>query len=100
MSLRPIRIAAAADSRGAAVEPGGLSNRDIVPFEEMGKPIPALLGVGFPGMSGLQLFESVRADVLCEASPAYVCAGGEPGLSHYSMRARTCRYCYICNLQY
>lgn len=75
-------LVAAADSKGAAVAPEGLDARALVALKERGESVAALPGVGRAGVTGLQLLETVDADVLCEASPVHIEAGAEPGLSH------------------
>ena len=77
-----LRIVGVADSRGAAVDGDGLDGEAVAQIKESGGSVGDLAGVGRPGMSGLKLLDSVQADVLCEASPVGIDAGGEPGLSH------------------
>ena len=75
-------IIGVADSRGAALDPKGLAGETVAHIKESGASVSDLPGVGRPGMTGLQLLQTVEADVLCEASPVGIDAGGEPGLSH------------------
>jgi homoserine dehydrogenase len=77
-----VRIVGAADSRGAAIDPSGLDGAEIEAVKEAGGSISELPGVGRPGVSGLELIETVDADALCEASPVNLNTGAEPGLSH------------------
>ena len=77
-----IRIVGAADSRGAAIDPEGLDGIAIAAIKEAGGSVSELPGVGRPGISGLELIETVDADALCEASPVNLNAGAAPGLSH------------------
>lgn len=74
-------LVGAADSRGAAERPDGLDLRRVVALKEAGKSIAAYLGVGRPDRTALDLVREAEADVLCEASPVNLTAGGEPGLS-------------------
>jgi homoserine dehydrogenase len=76
------RIVGVADSRGAAVDPDGLDGAAVCAIKEGGRSVSELLSVGRPGMTGLELIETVEADALCEASPVCLDAGAEPGLSH------------------
>lgn len=77
-----IRIVAAADSRGAAINPRGLDGHAIANLKLESQSIGELPEFGYPGMTGLQLIEAVEADILCEAGPVNLDAGGEPALSH------------------
>ena len=77
-----IRIVGAADSRGAAVSEDGLDGREIDRIKGSGRSVGELPRYGRPGMSGIQLIDSVDAEVLCEATPVNLQKGGEPGLSH------------------
>ena len=77
-----LRIVGVADSRGAAVDSEGLDGAEIEAVKEAGGSVSELPSVGRPGISGLELIETVDADALCEASPVNLDAGAEPGLSH------------------
>lgn len=77
-----IRIIGAADSRGAAVNADGLDGHAIAAIKESGSSVGELPEVGRPGMTGLELIDAVEADILCEAGPVNLEAGGEPSLSH------------------
>jgi len=75
------RIVGAADSRGAAVAADGLDGAAIDEVKRSGGSVADLAEVGRPGMTGIELIESVEADALCEASPVDLDAGAEPALS-------------------
>ena len=77
-----LRIVGAADTRGAAIAPEGLDGVAIEQVKLSGGSVADLPGVGHPGMSGLDLVDSVAAHALCEASPVNLETGAEPGLSH------------------
>ena len=77
-----LRIVGAADSRGAAVDPEGLNGGELETIKEAGGSVAEIPGVGRPGLSGLELIETIDADALCEASPVHLDDGAEPGLSH------------------
>lgn len=77
-----MRIVGAADSRGAAVAPKGLDGAALDAVKREGGSVADLPLVGRPGMTGLELIETVAADVLCEASPVNLDSGAQPGLSH------------------
>jgi len=77
-----LRLVGVADSRGAAIDPQGLDGAEIERWKEAGKPVSSLAGSGRPGMTGLELIETVEANILCEAGPVNFGQDGEPGLSH------------------
>jgi len=77
-----VRLIGVADSRGAAVAPGGLDGAAISAIKETGGSVADLPDAGRPGTSGLELIDTVAADMLCEASPVNLDAGAEPGMSH------------------
>ena len=77
-----LRIVAIADSGGAAIDPNGLDGHAVARIKEAEGSVSSLPDVGRPGMSGLDVLRSVEAEVLCEAAPVGIDAGGEPGLSH------------------
>ena len=77
-----IRLVGVADSRGAAVDPDGLNGAAVAAIKHAGGSVADLSGVGRPAVTGLQMIESIDADILCEASPVNLDAGAEPGLSH------------------
>ncbi len=87
-----VRLVGVADSRGAAivadgldgaaVSAHGLDGAAITAIKEAGGSVADLPEVGRPGMTGLELIETVNADLLCEASPVNLDTGAEPGLSH------------------
>jgi len=75
-------LVAVADSKGAAVAPEGLDGRELAALKERGESVASLPDIGYPGMTGLQLLQTIDAEVLCEASPVNMAEGAEPGLSH------------------
>lgn len=77
-----IRIVGAADSRGAAIDPNGLNGHTISAIKLEGRSVSELRNVGRPGMTGLELIDSIQADILCEAGPVNLDTGAEPALSH------------------
>ena len=77
-----VRIVGAADSRGAAIDRGGLNGLEIERAKAARLSVGELPRIGRPGMTGIQLIESIDADVLCEATPVNLDTGGEPGISH------------------
>ncbi|MFC2095417.1 homoserine dehydrogenase [Candidatus Bipolaricaulota bacterium] len=77
-----VRLVGIADSQGAAIASGGLDGNAIAAVKLAEGSVSDLPDVGRPGMTGLQMIETVDADILCEAGPVNLDAGGEPGLSH------------------
>ncbi len=73
------RVVGAADSGGAAVAASGLDGAAILGAKARGASVATLAGVGRPGMSGLELVKSVRADIVLEATPVDL-RPGQPGL--------------------
>jgi homoserine dehydrogenase len=76
------RIVGVADTHGAAVSAKGLDGTAIDEIKRSGGSVAELPRVGRPGMTGLELIETVGADALCEASSVHLDEGAEPGLSH------------------
>jgi len=72
------RVVGAADSSGAAIEPGGFDPAVLLAAKERGG-VAELPGAGRPGMSALELVEKVPADAVLEATPVDL-ATGQPGL--------------------
>ncbi len=76
-----LRLVGAADSHGAACDPDGLDPRIVVRIKSERGSIGAYPAAGRMGLGAVDLVRSVDADLLCEASPVNLGAGGEPGLS-------------------
>jgi len=76
-----LRIVGAADSRGVAYDPTGLDPKEIIRVKKEAGSIGRYPEVGKLGASAHELIKSTDADVLCEATPVNLEAGGEPGLS-------------------
>ncbi len=74
-------LVGAADSGGVAYAPEGLALADIVRLKEQGGSVADDKAAGRPDWDTLTLVESAEADVLLEASPVNLDAGGEPALS-------------------
>lgn len=68
-----------ADSSGAAACPEGLDLAEILARKRKGLGVAGLPGFGQPGRTTLDLVESVRADLLLEASPPNL-RDGQPAL--------------------
>jgi homoserine dehydrogenase len=77
-----LRLVGAADSRGAAYDPGnGLDPSSVVRLKRSGGSVADYPGAGRPDWSALDLVATAEADVLLEASPVNLRQGAEPGLS-------------------
>ena len=75
------RLVGVADSRGVASDPAGLDSALIVAIKEQGGSVSEIPGVGSSRGKAIDLVRDIDADLLCEASPVNLHAGGEPGLS-------------------
>ena len=72
-------VVGAADSGGAASDPGGLDLAAILAAKRAGASVATLADVGQPGVSALDLVRTLDADVLLEATPVNL-RDGQPGL--------------------
>jgi homoserine dehydrogenase len=72
-------VVGAADSGGAASDPGGLDLGAMLAAKRAGKSVATLARIGRAGTSALDLARSLDADVLLEATPVNLC-DGQPGL--------------------
>ena len=76
-----LRLVGAADSRGTAYSPEGLSPALVAQLKREGRSIADYPDTGRPGESALALVMAAEADLLLEASPVNLSQGAEPGLS-------------------
>jgi len=76
-----IRLVGVADSRGAVSDPDGLDPETVVRIKAEGGSVGDIPNAGRSHDSAVDLIRDVEADLLCEASPVNLQAGGEPGLS-------------------
>jgi homoserine dehydrogenase len=72
-------VVGAADSAGAALDPGGLDRGAVLAVKQGGGSVGSLPVVGYPGMSGLDLVQSLSADAVLESTPVDL-RTGQPGL--------------------
>jgi len=75
------RLVGVADSRGVASDPVGLDSALIVAIKEQGGSVGDIPDAGRSDGTAIDLVRDIEADLLCEASPVNLHAGGEPGLS-------------------
>ncbi len=72
-------LVGAADSRGAAYDPDGLDLGELVRLKTAGASV-AQLPSGRPGWRAEDLVATAKAELLLEASPVIMEAGGGPGM--------------------
>src|SRR5436853_6981660 len=63
----------------AAIDPAGLDVEALLAAGRAGRNVATLPGVGWPGMSGLEVARTVEAELLLEATPVNL-QHGQPGL--------------------
>ncbi len=73
-------LAGVSDRSGVAVSPAGLDPQRVVALKLDGQGVAAYIRRGQAGVSALEMVETVRADLLLEASPANL-QDGNPGLA-------------------
>jgi len=78
------RLVGVADSGGAAMAATGLPIPDLVALKKARRSVAELPEAGKPGLSAIDMIQSIQANVLLNAPPANL-RTGEPGLS--SIRA-------------
>ncbi len=74
-----LRLVAAADSGGAAIDTDGLDPAAILALKQHGQSVAALPGSGTSGISPVDLVRRIEADMLLEATPVNLTTG-QPGL--------------------
>jgi homoserine dehydrogenase len=90
------KIVAIADIDGAVINPRGLSPEKLEVIEKRGYPISADPEYGHPGMSALEVIESVEAEVVVEVTPVNI-KNGEPALSHITKAFKTGKHVVTTN---
>jgi homoserine dehydrogenase len=89
------KIVAIVDKGGAAVNPKGLDFERMLTVKKKGT-VAADPQFGRPGMSPLEVIESVEAEVVVEATSTNV-KNGEPGLSHIKTAFKTGKHVVTTN---
>ena len=74
-----LRLVAAADSGGAAIDDSGLDPASILALKQRQQSVAALPLHGIPGMTPVDVVRSIEADILLEATPVNL-KHGQPGL--------------------
>jgi homoserine dehydrogenase len=90
------KIVAIADIDGAVINPRGLSSEKLEAIKQKGFPISADTEFGHPGMSALEVIESVEAEVGVEVTPVNI-KNGEPALSHITKAFKTGKHVVTTN---
>lgn len=90
------RLVAIVDRGGAAIMPSGLDPAVAIEVKTAKKTIAGYPKCGKPGMPGLEVLESVEADVTIEATPTNI-VDGEPGLSHIIKAMKTGKHVITSN---
>jgi homoserine dehydrogenase len=73
-------LVGAADSSGAALDPGGLDPARVRDLKLARQGVSSYPGAGRPGMKALEMLRAVAAEVMVDAAPTNL-RDGEPGLS-------------------
>ena len=90
------KIVAIADIDGAVISPKGLSLEKLEAIKQRGYPISKDPDFGRPGISALDVIESVEAEVVVEVTPVNI-KTGEPALSHITKAFKTGKHVVTTN---
>jgi homoserine dehydrogenase len=90
------KIVAIADIDGAVINPRGLSPEKLEEIKQRGFPISKDPEFGHPGMSALDVIESVEAEVVVEVTPVNI-KTGEPAISHITKAFKTGKHVVTTN---
>lgn len=90
------KIVAIADIDGAVINPRGLSPEKLEVIKQHGYPISADPEFGRPGISALDVIDSVEAEVVVEVTPVNI-KNGEPALSHITKAFKTGKHVVTTN---
>jgi len=90
------KIVAIADLDGAVINPRGLSPEKLEAIRQRGYPISADPDFGRPGISALDVIESVEAEVVVEVTPVNI-KNAEPALSHITKAFKTGKHVVTTN---
>ena len=90
------KIVAIADLDGAVINPRGLSPEKLEAIKQRGYPISKDPDFGRPGISALDVIESVEAEVVVEVTPVNI-KTGEPALSHITKAFKTGKHVVTTN---
>jgi homoserine dehydrogenase len=90
------KIVAIADIDGVVINPKGLSPEKLEAIRQRGYPISKDPDFGRPGISALDVIESVEAEVVVEVTPVNI-KNGEPALSHITKAFKTGKHVVTTN---
>ena len=90
------KIVAIADIDGAVINPRGLSPEKLEAIKHRGFPISKDPDFGHPGISALDVIESVEAEVVVEVTPVNI-KDAEPALSHITKAFKTGKHVVTTN---
>ena len=90
------KIVAIADIDGAVINPRGLSPEKLEAIKQQGFPISKDPDFGHPGISALDVIESVEAEVVVEVTPVNI-KDAEPALSHITKAFKTGKHVVTTN---
>jgi homoserine dehydrogenase len=90
------KIVAIADIDGAVINPRGLSPEKLEAIKQRGYPISKDPDFGRPGISALDVIESVEAEVVVEVTPVNI-KTGDPALSHITKAFKTGKHVVTTN---
>jgi homoserine dehydrogenase len=90
------KIVAIADLDGAVINPRGLSPEKLETVRKRGFPISADPDFGRPGLSALDVIESVESEVVVEVTPVNI-KNGEPAMSHITKAFKTGKHVVTTN---
>ena len=90
------KIVAIADIDGAVINPKGLSPEKLEAIKQRGYPISKDPDFGCPGISALDVIESVESEVVVEVTPVNI-KTGEPALSHITKAFKTGKHVVTTN---
>jgi homoserine dehydrogenase len=90
------KIVAIADIDGAVINPRGLSPEKLDEIKKRGYPISKDPDFGRPGISALDVIESVEAEVVVEVTPVNI-KNAEPALSHITKAFKTGKHVVTTN---
>jgi homoserine dehydrogenase len=91
-----VKVVAAVDKSGAAVNSRGLEPLTLLEVKEKKGTVAAYPEHGKPGLSGIDVIRNVSADVLVEATPTNI-IDGEPGISHIVEALKTGKHVVTAN---
>jgi homoserine dehydrogenase len=90
------KVVAIADIDGAVINPRGFKPEKLEAIKQRGYPISADPDFGHPGISALDVIDSVEAEVVVEVTPVNI-KDAEPALSHITKAFKTGKHVVTTN---